>query len=492
MGALGRIFRAPWLATIRSANGYLFLLVWFALAVGITKPMAIHGPMARVGIPLLALAVATAWKLAINALWLARDARALRLPGIEADINVLPLMFAIATIVLPTLLLGLVFGHALWWLLGLALVASAVVALCVLPLIIATPMFVVIAGLLLFGIHPPLPGAVGFLRWAIPTAIALVLIAAERWHTLMGATTITANGWWRPATLGGRRLRVQRLSGGSYSSPQPVGVHTGRKVTRSALRDIGPAHPIRSTRSALGRGTLPFDTRVDPRHYWRWRVALAVAVVLPAIGALITQRAIGVATIRNFAPQWLLIAAIMLTASALHDRATDQAWCGPRADLFVPALLPGLGPPTRIHRDTLIACMTGTFNGRLACTVSGVLLFAVLHLPPMFYVYLLLMAATGTAMHLATTTGSLCGRAHRLLISYATYGIVTLGAAVATVNWGVRIIDGPSVQILTPALPTLACVATWIACCAGCCAIAWCNWRRFIRKPHPFLPNAVD
>lgn len=486
MNTILRILKMPRLASIQTTLSWLLLFVLFTLAVDIGKTLPIHGAGRQFGVAILIIAILALWKMVANTLWLARDARALRLPGVERDADSTLPLFAIASVITPALILGTMFGYLLVWLVSLALLAAGALAFCILPTVLTIPVFVVGVPVLAFsGWHPPLPGDPAYLAWAVPALIVLTVASLQRWVALRRADTLAPSPWFRPTSSGGRLVQLRKLRGESIHAANFASKDKPRKPADDTLNKIGPDHPVRSIRVALGGNLMPLDVRIGRAHYQRWQVIYAVLVLaLPAL-ALTAQRYFGFAAMVRFSPQLLMLSAIAITATPINQQAAVH-WRGHHAELSLLALLPHLDAATRLKRNTLAASVALNVLVKLYFAVSATLVLMVLRLPTMFFVYLALAIACGVLLELAMAANVLGGRPLRKTIGVGLYFAVIMIPVSVTTSWGMRVMDGARPQLEMLGWPAVVCIALWLTWCAG---FALRGWRALQRRPHPFLPN---
>lgn len=488
MKTLARVFKMPWIASLRNWHAGLFGFIVLILSVDVSKTITRNGG-AQFGIAVVIAALVIVWKMVSNTLWLARDARALRLPGVERDADFALLLFALASIVAPALLLGALFGNPIAWLVSMALVAFGTLAFCILPTLLGLPLFAVAVIVLPFGWwKPPLPGNPEFLAWAVPVLIALVVASLQRWIAIRRAVTLDSTILLRPLFTGGRMVQMKRLRGEAYRAPDFGGMQSKRKPTCDTLNRVGPDYPVRSIRTALGAHLMPFDVRRDRTHDLRWQLGMAVLVLVPPFIAALAQRHFGATATLAYSPQLLLYMTIM-TIMPMGEKPTLALWQQHHAGLSLLALLPRLDAPTRLKHDTLMACVERNLRTKLWFSVSAVLVLAILHLPAMFYGYLGLMLICGTLLDVAIHAHMLGGKVLPRWLHLALYFATIMVPMIATQEFGIRVILGAQPHLETFGWQALVCVALWLLWCVGFGLLALRGWRAIQRRPHPFLPN---
>lgn len=489
MNTLMRIFKMPWIASLRNWHSWLYAFLAFILSVNVSKVLTKSGA-AQFGIAVLITALVIIWKMVSTTLWLARDARALRLPGVERDADFTLPLFALASIVLPALILGALFGNPIEWLVSMALVAAGTFGFCVLPGVLSLPLlFVAVIVLPLRLWEPPLPGSPEFLAWAVPALIALVVASLQRWIAIRRAVTLDRGFLWRASSMGGRLLQLRRLRG--EVSSDNVFSRKQRKSTSGTLNRVGPDYPVRSIRTALGAYLMPLDAGRARTLSLRLQIVIAVLVLIPPMIAVLAQRHFGIAATTLFSPQLILYMAIItIMTNGLSGKSTMATLQQHHAGLSLLALLPRLDKPNRLKQDTLMACVEKRVREKLLLSLSAALVLVVLRLPLMFHVYLVLMLASGIFLELANQADILGGKSWFGWTAFALYMSAIMIPALVTQEFGVRVIHGAQPHLETLGRQALVCVALWLLWCVGFGLLALRGWRAMQRRPHPFLPIA--
>lgn len=488
LGALWRVLKMPWLASIRSSQGFLLLFVWFMIGVQLSRALA-HGPARQIGCALLLLALAIIWKLVANTLWLARDAHTLRLPGVGRDADRALPLFALLSVVVPAIVLGAVFGNVGAWLLALALVAAATLAFCVLPTVVVLPLFAAVVVASMFGLwHPALPDDEGFIDWALPVLIALVVVSLQRWATLRRTSVFDLGPWWRPAVLGGRLLQLRRLRGEDLRIEPALRQRGARGRSCGRLNRVGPDFSVRSIRATLGRGLKPVDLVGDPARLWLWWCLCTLLVLAVPALAFVAQRHYGAAAAAGFAPTLLLWMAIgvAFNHAGVTTYGVGARWTVRSAELPLLALLPRLSAPARVRRDALLACIARSMTAKVVIALALGLVLPVLHLPWVAYLYLVLMLAVGVLGEAVAVAHVLGGKPLRRSV-IRLLGWSVLLPTILTMLAGVRVTGA---LVLAPAPWALAAtLAAWLGWCAGYAVLLLRGWRALARRAHPFMPN---
>lgn len=487
MKTIGYLLKLPWLARIPSGLGLtttvLTSMVFSSLAI--ERIHALDG-LQQLGAGALMFAVMVVWTQAPGVLWLARDSNSLRAPAAAREADGCLLLYAALSILLPALVLGTVFGHMLTWLVSLALVASTVFALCVLPIWIAWGgVLACFAVPVLLG-HVPVPGDPRFLAWATPVTIALLAASLQRWRMLRHAASSDMHRWWMPGIEAQRTGRMRMLVGGTFTPATTARYASSRKlqITRLSQR-AGPDHPVRSIRLAISPLASPNAQRGLRQSILIGGIATVVFLVL------LFQQAIP-APARDWLAHSLLLFGILFLYGGFGGLVTGIAarWSGQHGELAVLTLLPRLGTPAVCRRATLLSGLQSAATWSASVLVVVGLVAVALHEPAALYPLLLIVAISGLAFDAATLMHVFAGRPLRGILRYVPrVSLVTL-LIVSVVLWAMALPDGSS-RSVSPhgAIWISAIIGLWTAWMALMLALAWRGWRLLQRRPHPFLAN---
>jgi hypothetical protein len=480
MNAILRIMRMPWLATVRTRQIWLWLFIGLIWALNVSKALPMHGVARQLGTAVLIVVVVATWKMASNTLWLAREARGLRLPSVEHDADYALALYALASVLLPAAILCVEFGHVVVWLVSLGLLAMAVLAFCTLPAGIALPLLAAAVAVAVFpGWRPPLPGDPGFLAWAVPALIVLTVAALQRWIALRRAASFGTTGWLRPTALGGRLVQLRKLRGSAVSSPA-FDAAMPRKVTRRRTDELGPTFRVRSLRTTLSAALAPYDVLMDHRHWRRWQVGIVALLALALIALLAGHRLVA-------QRQPLLLVIVIVLIIPMGRRATADAWREGASGLPLLALLPHLGAAAHVRRDTVAACVVRTAWTKLGLAAFAAVAMIVLHWPPVAFVYLALMLACGLLLELAIAANVIGGCPLPVWLGYALYFSVIL-VPVSAMQLLISHRQHAHAWLAASGWQLAVCIGLWLAWCLGFAVLALRGWRALQRRPHPFLP----
>ncbi|HEX7324787.1 MAG TPA: hypothetical protein VF292_05490 [Rhodanobacteraceae bacterium] len=476
MNAILRSARMPWTARIKGSREWLVGVVWLPIVVHGVLAAHVHNPLQVVGACLLLTGCATLWSVPPNALWLARDAQRLRLPSIEHDSDrVLPI-YALLLVLLPACILGLVFGHALAWLLLLALVATSMLAGSLLPNWLVLPLFAILTTASIVGAWP-FP-AFGAPRFLLGSALAVALLgaaAAWRWSALRLVRCAAHGKLSLPTALSARIVKRHQLSGAAL----PIAAVHRNSSLRNVPRHIGPGYPVRAIefvavrtrRSALRRNALGVILVLA--------LPVATAIGLHLYGTRATP------SVLQQAMFWAGLVSVAVGRSFILG--VDSFWRQRRADLSLLALLPGVSAHNAPASSALRACMRRPQHWGWGIAIACALAFAVLRAPWVFYVYLVLATVCGRMHDRALCAHILAGMPVRKPVREVLHFSTFIVAGV-TAFWGIRAPGiGSNARLVTGGWPALACVALWIVTWIAFATLAWRGWRALQQRPHPFL-----
>lgn len=490
MNTLGLALKTPWIASPRSSR-WLALVVMVLCAV--SAALAAHGLDGRSRLLICGLlwgmAIGVWWLLvAGNALFVARDARILRLPSLGHVANASVVVMAALTVWLPALLLAAVLGHALAWLVVFSLAA----VLCMLFLLLPSGLAVIaiIAGSAALNLlHPRLPPAHELLPLGALATCALFAPAAWQWFRLQRREAPATLGYGVPLIWS---LRLQAIHGFGMRSANQDMIMARASATWLAptpdLHGLGPARPVRSLRVALGRTVMPQTWASVLRQISLSCTLIIVFTVLP-LGAQMHNhdfRAVMQALILPHAGALgmpVIIACVIGALAVLIFPVPVRArWSQASAELPLLALLPGLGDAADARRHVVRAALAQTAR---VCVIEFVILCGLAAwarvLPQALPLSALTVACTA-ALAAACILGELAARPISRLVLGAV-GCVLL--AVVGIAMGV----GFSASGFDPRtwLPLAAALVLLLALLLGFC---WRGWHAYARRAHPFLLGA--
>lgn len=499
MTALWRILKLPWLATVRPRGWWRSpLLMWasWTLILGSNAGSAHHVSWRRWGLAALALAVFTLWMYAVsNTINLRRDACVLRFPHAARETDRCLLAYLALSVVLPSAIVGSIFGHMLALAILLLLAASAALVGRLLPARVTLLMLIPCAVAYILWttghVHIPAPGTSGFFAWAAPLAMVFSALAFGRWVVLRNETGLGDSILGSPGVFNDRRVRLGRLTGHAIPSNgwssifrKPDGTHS------HLLRGIGPQYPVRSLRAALHARIVPWGLVDKGRRSLSAQQAVALVVLCAAALVFFIDRRFGRTWLLQFASFGLMVAGVVMAACARRFwRHLDASSHGHDHGAMLLALLPNMGSPARVRRNALLAWLQPDMHWTLGLGLVAAVMCLLLRVPSMVYAYLALMAAGGILTCAALTANTLGGTPLRPWLTNTVYpagvALVTL-----TVFWGVQGTDSKPVSLHTPLLPAVVCAALWLAWLFCMAVLARRGWRALQRRPHPFFTDA--
>ncbi|TAN02808.1 MAG: hypothetical protein EPN36_15415 [Rhodanobacteraceae bacterium] len=443
---------------------------------------------------LLAVGIGALWLTVLpNALWMARDARALQLPRIARDANLSPIVYVLLSVVVPALLLGAAGGHTLVLLAAFTLTAMGCLTFMLLPQLLASLfMLVLVFTSNLSQLHIGTPISQHPLAWAAPSAAAVIVLAGWRWVRLMRLGSLEGNAWGRPIAwqyrlvhLRGYFSHVSALANGATS--RSLFGELLRAVPD--LRDVGPSNPVRTIRVALGRSLMP---QSPWRRLCHWGLSVvivfsfSVAPVWASKGAHVDLWSL----LKMFSaaiPLAMMIGMIAGIAAITTSAAVIQIrWSGAHAELPLLALLPGLDDTADLKGATLRACL---LQPAITLLIGLALMWAVgfsLHAPWLSLLLDFLFIAGCAGLTSAIVLGALGGRPLSnvvlgwLLVVMLSLAGISLGIGHSTTTAGIHTIVVQSVF-----------VALWLVMLAVIAWLARRGWRALQQRPHPFFTNAL-
>ncbi|WP_017461645.1 hypothetical protein [Dyella ginsengisoli] len=470
----------------------------FPLGVAVAIVVRLLWPGAKGGhIALLAFegGVAYLWAFFMPAsLLLARDARQLRIPRLEAVAAAAVGLAALATVGIGAALgkatLGETSAAALT-----ALVLASGFAFSLLPGPVA-----MLIGLLPAASDaarrvlpvPTLDDPRSTIWWAVAAA-GFGVICAIRWHGLIRLDDREAE---RSSAMV-MRLRGKNATG--HWAGSGAGVRTvdrrrpGWLQPEANLRRTGPAHPVASLRVALGGGFVPQTLRGLCRRGLTMAgpmlVFIAAMMLILATKPDATVSSLGV--IYALGTPMLAGLAFMLAlglplVSALTVR---QRWSTSQRELAVLGVLPGLGTPDRVRQALLRAALARPVVINLLLTVAGWIIAQRMNLSVIATLALvgapLLCLLAGVALTLdALGPQPLRGWALGLVCSALTIVVLIstiTGMLASQLRQGGPWAGSPALWSIYLAVAlALTTVLGWIAARGA---------RGMARQPHPFLAH---
>ncbi|TAM63350.1 MAG: hypothetical protein EPN49_02420 [Rhodanobacter sp.] len=418
------------------------------------------------------------------------DAHQLRLPGMQRSLFVGWAFYGVLSLLLPAIGIGL-------WVGKVAVIAVFVGLFCLAGLLWALlPRYlgiVVYAPFYAAAVHARSLlslGHSGFLIWALPLALLLLLLAMARVHRLVVASEPYVSGRHGPPVL-----RIGRGIGGAFAAgrgrygSRAIAARPDWMQARASLRGCGPGHPVASLRLALGGSLMPTSVMG-----WLHRKMAMLAIIFAVCGFMLWQtlgRAFqGSPTIDRHTSQLLVLSMLggFVSASMVFNCGIEllQRWRKSSAELPLLALLPGLrSGGFDVKRHLLWAILLPPLRIQLVLMAVLLALATSLHVDTSMKFYVLASQASATvalvAYTLFVTGGQTAGR-------WANLGIGLFWGVLLTFPLFVSGLDLHPANLAMTRLTVLF-DAGWILLIA---LLAWLGrrgWRGLQQRPHPFLPN---
>lgn len=425
-----------------------------------------------------------AWALLMpNALVLARDARALRLPALERDAVLSLIVYAVALIVVPGLLIPPPASlTSVQTLLSFALFAAVPLAYMCLPGYLAA--FIIVGWLILNQLSPNLAAVanmMNFTVWAAPMLLVLLLAIAWSWRrTVRGA--IAAASHSAPMVL---KLRMSAWKGSDKADIAQVRQRPDWLRAQPDLRRCGPEFPQQSLRVVLGGLFLP-QRWTSRLRTWLWAVlwsSLFVAFMMLQAWS------------RHPQTGWLWRAGLFATlawgigfgasmVALISVLRLGRVWQNVTGELPLLALLPGLGA----RGDLLRAMLTPPLYTQLPLLALSLICALSLHLHPAALAFVLLTQVGAIAFVvvfvLLIAGGKLPNKWLVSVLGCAGFVLVSVSLFVPTLS------DASTIRLPAGNLADWL-IAGWLALGAILFCLGLRGWRGLVQRPHPFLPNGT-
>jgi len=482
---------APWRVNLPGTRWLALALVLLAVFGATGWACYVHTTSWWMGSAAIAgVFEAMLWNFVLSYMLLpAIDAHQLRLPGMQCSLLVGWIFYGLLSGVLPALGLGL-------WVGKVAVIAVFVALFCLAGLLLALlpPYF----GILIYvpfysaAIHPRSVlsvGHSGFLAWALPLALLLLLVAMVRVHRLVVASKPYVPGRHGPPVLRiGRGIGGAFAAGGGRYGPRVIAGRPDWMQDRASLHGCGPGHPVASLRLALGGMFLPTSLT----GWLRNRAVILVPVLV--VGGFMVWHALGgtheQSPISDRQTSRLLLLTMLAGFASAFIAITFtgelwQRWRNPNAELSLLALLPGLRSGSAdAKRGLLCAVLLPPLHILLFLWVVLLALALSLHTDLSTKVFVVLsqlsVAAAVVAYALLITGGQAVGRWLNLGISLLWVLLIMLPLFAY----------GRDLQLVNLAMNRLTLLfdAGWIFLIAVLLWLAHRGWRGLQQRPHPFLP----
>ena len=490
---LWRLLALPWCALSQTARGVV------AMLAGITLLLALLGGVygyhhtsdwSRRAADGMALLNAVAWAgLLSQTLLLARDAHRLRFPALEREVVISLGLYALLTMVLPALWVGLLDGHVLMSLMSAALGAGVGMAYAILPGYLS--ILITLTVLLWPGLGLPGPTQPGFTVLAGACAVLLWLLITWRWHVVVrNEQAMQGNGAPTILKLRSNLLYGRMGFGGVGNEARLIRQRPNWLQPGVNLRGSGPGNPQRSLRVALGGWAMP----QTPVSHLRQG-----AFVLLSIGLVVLLLTLQMSTDDSHEAWQTLLRSEVINALTWYGALSGvlmaiigasrlrHRWGKSNTELPLLALLPGLGDAAQVRRALLRASLLPCLAMQSLLLLASLSLASWSHLGVQGDLLLLLSQLGGMGLTFALALEVLggvrlqVGWLTALVVSSYLWIVINIGIAVPPFHRGAPIVLGNV-------------GAGWLAAgwAAFTVALLWRGrrgWRGLQQRPHPFLPN---
>lgn len=485
MGIL-TVLAAPRYATSRATRWTSFilfiLLAGVALAIGMLKPDPRLGVIALI---VYSLGLGCLWLLWLSGLLLlARDARRLRLAHLVRNTTLAAVVYALACVAAPVILMAATGGDTVLAVLYPACAIAATLAFVLLPRYISSwfgllPAFYI-------GLHNigwmPSPLDPRFQRGAWIALAVFMAVVVWRWRQLLRTEDNDASGW-RSAML--MQLRQNLVLRDWGFDRQWDLRRSGKRPTAVDLHDVGPGNPAKAIRVVLGGWYLPQTPRA--------RLESVARVVLPLLLLVPILWLMNIGHADSLAKAWHLLAAsiglwlgvfgafmlALASAGIIHRRWRQHA------NMALLALTPGLGGD-RATAHASRAILGGPVGGFVLLWLCLALPTPLQHQHPMPVLLGSLCIVALAALLVVYLFRTLLQRPFSLFAKIAI-GVVLMVVADASFIFATVASDGHWHAGLRAEWWT---VLAWLALIAWAAWQAFRAWRALQLRAHPFLTNA--
>lgn len=482
---LVRLLLLPWWATPTRARwwigGVLALIVLFFLgALGFAQASLQHNAFGVLITFNLVVWVA----LLPNAMVLARDARALRLPALERDAVLCLLVHALLLVVVPAFLIKVAGLSAVQTLLAIGICAALAMAYACLPAYFSIAIVFVFlltkSSTHVFVAEVP---HTAFTLWAGLVLLVLLLALAWGWRRALRGG-YAANSMHAPMIFKFRMNAWKSLQAGNS---ERLRQRADWMRPQADLRRCGPAHRPLSLRVALGGLFLPQHWGSRLRN-WTWIALWSSWVVLilclqawaqhpQHLGAML--RRIGLLAMLGWGVGF---GATMVAVIGLLR--LGRMWQNVNAELPLLALLPAMNR----RGDLLQAMLLPMLRAQgLLLALSLVCVFA-LHLHPEALAFIVLAQCGAIAYFVAF---ALLIAGGRLPSRWIVFALAIVAFALINVSLFVPTLGDASMIGLPQGSLAEWLTGTWMA--LGL-VLAWLGHRGWVglrERPHPYLPSSL-
>lgn len=481
---VGRLLLPPWWAAPKMTRGLIGALIALLMLGFVGAAMLAHRD-SHYFYGVWCVINLVVWVLLMpNTMVLARDARMLRLPSLERDTTLSLIVYAIALVVMPGLMITAPGLGTTQTILSLAIFAALPMAYMCLPGYLSA--FIIFGWLFSKHVKPAFAASIGqmdFTMWAVPTLLLLLFAIAWSWRrTVHGA--IAAASYSAPMVL---KMRMNAWKGQDKADVALVRQRPDWMRAQPDLSRCGPGYGQRSLCVAFGGLYMPqrWPSRL---RTWSWAVVWSsLFVVFQAVQVWSQHPQAG------WASPWRAGLFSMLAwgvgfgatmAALMSLLRLSRIWQNVTGELSLLALLPGLGA----HRNLVRAMVLPPLHIQLALLALSILCALALHLHAEALAFILLTQVGAFAFvitfALLIAGGKLPNRWVIGGFSCVAFMLVIVSLFVPAMS------DASTIQLPTGKAATWL-ICGWIALGAVLFWLGLRGWRGFVQRPHPFLPNGT-
>lgn len=472
----------PWMALSKDSRRpmgigcvLLAILLVPAAAIGYTRSEAAMFE----GMHIVAMLVLLYWAVVMSSsLLLLRTASRLRLPTLARDVCASVALYALLTIALPALALGMRSGNCALALVELALGAGLGMGYASLPAFAGTWLCLIPAlsdQTLARWLPMPARSIDGYLAWAAPCTALLWLAIGWFWRSATQRDD-GLDGIRKPILLAWRNRAWYGRAADQHTPAQALRQRWRLLQPVASLQGSGPDRAVASLRVALGGWAMPQTSASRLRMLLIWLITLGIAALAVMWQADAQPGGVSLGMV------CIVIAGPLFAQT--QAMALQRRWGRCDAELPLLALLPGLGHGMQTKRSLLRASLLPALGVQCLLLIAACCVAALLHMGIVGWLVLPLDQVLGMAMLVVYTL--------------ATFGGTPLD------GWGFKGFYLGTIFIVgiggTMAAGSLSPTATRIvllvlAVIAAAMFVSLANlglegWRRFQCRPHPFLPTA--
>ncbi len=488
---------APWYA-VRRGTRWIALVLSLLTACGVFSLVhfgmrgAAHAFWAPVAGALASACVFMLTLLVLSpCLLLAIDGRQMRLPRLERDASRAVLLYGLLLVLAPGLLIGSLGGY-LWNVLAmLAAAVTAGLAIALLPRIFGFFIWLMPAmfNILQPALQLPRPTQPGFAPFCASLAFCFAALAWMCWRRVLHSEQPYEGTFGSPLMM---QLRSMHRGWGSWSNSSMDASTLVRRnpawlQARVTLSHSGPSHPVTSLRIGLGGLFAPLT--VGSRAAQLALVLGTSLLFVLQLGAQAARRHPG-----HFSESFVHsgLTGMLLWGvgfggtmlAILPISQLTQRWMKQNAELPLLALMPGLGDAERVKRRLLSASLLPPLAAQGALMLLTTMMAILLH-SSLLSTFALLLTLAGSMIFLTAFIMSVLGG--KPLGRWPSVGLCLFGYLLFSVSIVLPVM-GSGDHIFRYVIAFLVAWAVLLAILAW---LALRGWRGLVRRPHPFIANAL-